>query len=519
MTETLRAALDAEGAGRFLDALQFANRAVAEAPDDPDALNLLGRLAAAGDLTAAIGLQRLALRLAPDHARAHEDLAAALAARPDPARGEQTYADALRRAPDLAVHHRLPWAREPFSPEPTAELEALLDEAVRADPALAGAHAAQANLRVRAGRFAEAAQLYRRALLLDADDPELQLGAAELALALNDEGAATHHRTQALARRRLYPAAQLGQQRSVLMLVASDSWSAHIPLDLVVDHDRTALHRLYVAEPPQHDEHLPHYDIIFTAMRESDAARTAQQAAGAFIAGQDRPALNDPTRLPPIARGALGTTLAQIDGIVVAPARRIPAYELQTAPPLAFPFLIRPPDTHAGKGLARLDDAAQLAAYLKGSLAATYDCTAFVEYRSADGWYRKYRVMLIDGIPYAYHLAISETWMVHYQTSATHEHAWMRAEEERFVDDPRSVFPDWDRVFGALAHAIGLDYVGVDCALLADGRVLIFEADAAMLVHALDEGPESAYKRRSLDRIIAGIEQLIDERTTPRRAS
>jgi len=58
-----------------------------------------------------------------------------------------------------------------------------------------------------------------------------------------------------------------------------------------------------------------------------------------------------------------------------------------------------------------------------------------------DGWYRKYRVIFVDGVPYPYHLAISRSWIVHYRTSAMSEATWMRDEERRFLDDPHSVFP------------------------------------------------------------------------------
>ena len=38
------------------------------------------------------------------------------------------------------------------------------------------------------------------------------------------------------------------------------------------------------------------------------------------------------------------------------------------------------------------------------------------------------------------------------------------------------------------ARRLDLDYGGMDCALLADGRALLFEANACILMH-LDESP------------------------------
>ena len=54
---------------------------------------------------------------------------------------------------------------------------------------------------------------------------------------------------------------------------------------------------------------------------------------------------------------------------------------------------------------------------------------------------------------------------------------------------------DFDAGF-ALRHAaaladidarIGLDYFGIDCAETPDGRLLVFEVDIAMIVHAMDD--------------------------------
>ena len=37
-----------------------------------------------------------------------------------------------------------------------------------------------------------------------------------------------------------------------------------------------------------------------------------------------------------------------------------------------------------------------------------------------------------------------------------------------------------------MAERFGLEYVGVDCAELPDGKLLVFEGDTAMVVHDMD---------------------------------
>jgi len=60
----------------------------------------------------------------------------------------------------------------------------------------------------------------------------------------------------------------------------------------------------------------------------------------------------------------------------------------------------------------------------------------------------------------------------------------MRQEEERFLEDPGGVFNAAHMdALRAMARATGLDYGGIDCGVGRDGRIVVFEANAAMLVH------------------------------------
>lgn len=90
------------------------------------------------------------------------------------------------------------------------------------------------------------------------------------------------------------------------------------------------------------------------------------------------------------------------------------------------------------------------------------------------------------------------------------QHAWMRDEEERFLRDPRSVFGAWDTVFGEIAAAVGLDYLGVDCARNPDGSVLLFECGPGMLVHCQDAPDLFAYKYEHVPRIFAAVDGLFE---------
>jgi hypothetical protein len=208
------------------------------------------------------------------------------------------------------------------------------------------------------------------------------------------------------------------------------------------------------------------------------------------------------------SRDALAATLQGVAGCAVATVRRVGAAVLAQIGD-GFPLLVRPTDAHGGRGLERVDDAAAMAAYAARVPVASYDAGAFIDYRSADGFYRKYRVMFVDGEPFPYHLALDESWMIHYRSAPMDEHAWMRDEERRFLAQPQKALAGWNTTLRAIGAAAGLDYFGIDCTVLADSTLLVFEADAAMLVHAFTPDAE---KQAAVERIRLALLALLERR-------
>jgi hypothetical protein len=124
-------------------------------------------------------------------------------------------------------------------------------------------------------------------------------------------------------------------------------------------------------------------------------------------------------------------------------------------------------------------------------------------------------VIFVDGEILPYHLAIHNDWKVHHFRTDMADHAWMRQEEEHFLENLGGVFNAAQQdALRAMARATGLDYGGIDCGIDRDGRIVVFEANAAMLVH--DEKTEVfAYKNQ----YIARIKQAFDAMLSMRRVS
>jgi glutathione synthase/RimK-type ligase-like ATP-grasp enzyme len=212
------------------------------------------------------------------------------------------------------------------------------------------------------------------------------------------------------------------------------------------------------------------------------------------------------------ARDRLPALLAGLNGVVTAPCRRAVGADAAraAADTIGYPLLLRPAASHGGVGLIRCDDEVALRHALERSAAPEHYLTAFRDTRGADGCYRKYRMILIGGRPYPYHLAISSQWMVHYFSADMEGHDWKIAAERRFLDDPAAELgPHALAAVAAVGERLGLDYAGIDFTVLADGGIAVFEANATMLVHRERANGPLAHKNAHLQRIVDAFAALI----------
>ena len=130
--------------------------------------------------------------------------------------------------------------------------------------------------------------------------------------------------------------------------------------------------------------------------------------------------------------------------------------------------------------------------------------------RGSDGLFRKYRVMMIGGALWPLHLALSPDWKVHYFSAAMAENADARLEEARFLADmPGVLGANAMAALGAIAERLGLDYGGVDFGLSADGEVLLFEANAGMVIQPPAPEPIWDYRRAPIGRALEAVRALL----------
>jgi len=63
--------------------------------------------------------------------------------------------------------------------------------------------------------------------------------------------------------------------------------------------------------------------------------------------------------------------------------------------------------------------------------------------------------------------------------------------------------------FAALHERLGFDYYQIDCAETRDGRLLLFEADSAAIVHLMDPPALFPYKPPQMRRVFAAFDAML----------
>jgi glutathione synthase/RimK-type ligase-like ATP-grasp enzyme len=261
--------------------------------------------------------------------------------------------------------------------------------------------------------------------------------------------------------------------------------------------------------------------VLFVAIGEMDDHLPLLAAWEKQLATWPKPVLNRPHDIVKVARDSAARLLDNLPGIQMPPTCRVHGQQLrelvaeQTDTPvlpagLRFPLLVRPVDSHAGQQLHRLDDASALLAMLAADGKNNeFFVSNYIDYRNADGLFRKYRIVLIDGRPFPCHLAISSHWMIHYLNAGMAESAEKRAEEAHFMMNFSAFAARHAQALQAIQQTIGLDYLGIDCAETADGDLLIFEVDPAMVVHAMDPVEVFPYKQAPMRQLFTAFREML----------
>ena len=486
-------------------------------PDAADLRAVLARLLLkTGRAAEALQSAEIALALEPGNAEAY---------------GVQAEATAILQAMDPALAAlELALVLRPDDPQPALELghsyvelgrpidaERAFKRALAIVPQSAAAHAGLGALYLAAGIDDGAEHHSRQALLLKPADA---VASQTLAAVLEARGALAEALAvldEAYSRESLF-FERAAKARMTVLVLATQS-SGNVPYRNLMPPRLYSRLVWYMEHARLGQVDPAAYDLVFNVIGDPDLAEPSAASVDNFLQTCAKPVLNWPSAVARTRRDRLPDLLTGLAGVVAPPAIRVRSDNgaaLAAAAAragLSAPLLVRPTGSHGGQGLVRVDTLDGLRALGDAFAGAETHLTQFQPYQSEDGLYRKGRVIFVDRRPYPYHWAVADHWLVHYDTAGMDGAIQRQAEERRFLEDPALVTGAgaW-KAIQAVGERLDLDYAGLDFGLLPDGRVLVFEANATMLVHPETEDGELAYKNAAVARIVEAFQAMLQQR-------
>ena len=366
-------------------------------------------------------------------------------------------------------------------------------------------------------RRGEAITFLEKAIALNSGDANLFLSLGNVLMAEKrlDECHAMFRRAQQIQPLITWPSKKQKADFSVLLLDAPEAGCT--PVNYLVGRSMYDSHFLALLSGEEYDIDFlrTKADVVINMISDADNGKDVLPFAQDIADRLGRPTVNHPRRI-------IGTDRETIAGLLSGIALcRIPKTVRLSAEVMAganwqkfiegftMPLLIRCAGTHGGDDFEKIDDIGAIDLFVSSHSDANFYLSEFADYRSDDGYYRKYRLICLNDEILPYHLAIHDHWLVHHFRTDMANQEWMRKEEESFLKDPHLVFSkEHYDALREVAKAIGLDYCGIDCALDRDGKIVIFEANATMRVH--DEKVATfAYKNPYIAKIKEAFDAML----------
>lgn len=343
------------------------------------------------------------------------------------------------------------------------------------------------------------------ALQLDPGLCNAHQGIAYVLMEAGEEEKALYHREMGFKNHSISVFPYRGKMPPVNILLLFSAIGGNIPLLHHLD-DQIFLTTRLVVEYFDKSLPLPPHHVVFNAVGDADICQAALKQAEEILALTTRPVINMPSAVKATGRMNNAGRLGKIPG-VITPKTETVGREYLTSRSLSdigfsFPILIRRPGFHTGKYFFKVETEKDLCEAIAKIPGKEVTVIEYLESGNADGNTRKYRVMFIDGEIYPLHAAVSRDWKVHYCTADMANNPGNREEDAGFLlDMPGTIGATAMEALRQIQLQLALDYAGADFGLNSRGEVLLFEANATMIVNPPDKDPQWDYRREPFRRV------------------
>lgn len=515
-----------QAVGRPSDAVSCFDQALALRAVDPETWYNRGvALEAIGDVEAALGSYTTALTQRPHYPRALARRSAALAKL-------GRFEDALSATNSLiaiATDDRADaWCLRGNMLQELGrygDAIAAYNQTLCFQPSYLAALINRATAHKELGRMNEALRDLDAALKLAPDHAEALVARGNVLQSLKRDDDALVDYKRALVLRPLitHPAMKGRPEFRVLFIFAP--LSGNTPIHDMISFSAFESHMLMLLPGASYDIDFlrSKADIVVNLVSDVDRSEAALSDASMLVERLGKPLINPPSTILATERDRVSRLLAGIGSCVAPRTVRYAKGALLAAVRdqslgVSFPLIVRVAGTHGGEEMELVTCLQEVEAFALSRDASEFYISDFIDYRSADGYFRKYRFIFVGDDILPYHLAIDDKWKVHHASTDMGTHLWMQEEEKIFLERPEIVFPP--HAFAALRTIrakIGLDYFGIDCGLDGDGNVVVFEVNASMLVHLHNEA--FLYKDPAVRRIKAAFAVMLKEKIEKSRSA
>lgn len=507
-TEACRLAAEHHIAGRLDQAQWFCEQILFDLPDHSDTLHLLGLiLLDRGDPEAGLLKLAEAVTAAPERAAFHNSLGEGLRATSHLQDAVTAFESALAIEPQLGAA----WCNlglTHLAQGALTEATGAFENAIRFTRRAPEPHLGLGHTLRRRGNLQGALRAYERAARIGPSCAEAWMSLSACHEALGRPTQAHLAAQKAIAARPLSrrPARRSGASRVLVLHSAYDRLftfaeegavrvrrPTNLPQHLSSDHFEIL--DLYVEhlDLRRHAQALEQVDLIYNSICDPDYAPEALAAVARLAKRLGRPILNTPEAVLACSRDGNARRFAASDTVVFPMTVRLSSPTVERALSamasggLRFPVILRQSGTHMGGTM-------QLASKdLSGGLPEVGErelfITQFVEHRppkSSGRLARKMRVWVVGGALYPFMCTFSPSWRIHGgdRVREMRDRPDLQAEERRYLEDPEAYLgAEALAALHAMAALIPLDVFGIDFTQLEDGRLLIFEANAAMAIN------------------------------------
>ncbi len=268
-------------------------------------------------------------------------------------------------------------------------------------------------------------------------------------------------------------------------------------------------------------------DLVLNTIGCADRERSSLEALARFLDRNPQlPVINDPRRILDTTRDGNYSRLKDISGVTFPNTLRVhwdggSAEAIVTEAldlGLSFPMILREAGTQTGKGVTLVQGVQSFYDYFSGARAnKDHYVIQFSDCQREHGFYNKIRIFCIDGEYHPVANVFRNSWSIHSgdRYDVMLGTPWMQESERCYLADPAGYLGSENyQALLRIRDLIDLDFFGIDFTTLDDGRLFIFELNAAMR-HNFDHVPRFPYTWPYLRRISDAFETMVRARLRP----